>query len=147
MTIRFISLKLIAAYLLLLCQVAYAGSLNQSGMHLIFKDAEHSVYFSPKWVDGLGGVTVLLDYTALANHSGFEGNEPYLSNEVRYLVDCENKRIAFKSDATYQGHKASGKQLNWHERTVGPDHNSLEWYEFAEMDKETQPIFKHACQR
>jgi hypothetical protein len=146
-SIRYTSLGLVAAILFLLFQAVYAVSLNQSDMHLIFKDAEHSVYLSPRWIDDAGGVTVLLDYRVLANHSEFEGNEPYYSSETRYVIDCENNSIAFKSDDKYQGHNASGKQLNVRTSTVGPDHNAVELHEFMDMNKETRSIFKNACQR
>src|SRR5262245_61738240 len=147
-----LSLSLLLA-LLSFCQSSRAGSPDQSGMNVIFKDSEHVVYMSRAWVCAAGccfdcsgscrSAGVLRDYDRFGHHPNFGGSQSHLSSETEYRIDCEKEAMAFKAGATYQGHKATGKQQDVQHRTSGPWHDSIEWYKPS--DQEDMAIFQYAC--
>jgi hypothetical protein len=152
---KVIALVVTSAFLPCLSIRSNAGSLDQLGMYPIYKDATHTVYFSEKWLLGkwmarysdegteISEASLLMSYNVAGNHSGFADNSTYLSSETQLSVDCKDRQLAFRGDATYEGRRATGKKLNSHFRTVGPDHDDLEFNE-ASTD-EDKAIVAHVC--
>jgi len=130
---------LLAACVITTTIPATAAPLNQLMLKAIYKNATHDVYFSPDWLKKLKGekylfeITVLLDYNSKDRHIPFEGNQPYQPSETSYIVNCKNKTIAFSSDTTYDGHMASGKQLDEHARPW----RALEYIGISDLNAET----------
>jgi hypothetical protein len=148
----------LATCLLFTTAQVIAAPLNQLKMIPIYKDSSHYVYFSPDWVSKIKKhdyeVTVLFDFNSKDNHSGFEGNIPYMSSETRYVIDCKSKSIAFGGDQTYEEHMAGGKELDNHERRI----STIEFLPMSlldqtsdlsvmDIDKSYKEIINNTCKR
>lgn len=135
----------------------FAAPMNQIKIKPIYKDANHTVYLSKDWIvktklKNLKEVTVLFDYDFKKNHSGFEGNMPYLSSETRYVINCKNKSIAFRGDKTYSAKMASGNELDYHERRFdvieflnADDLDNVTDFTSIEVDNSYKQIIQSTC--